>query len=86
MHFSKYEHLGILSLPIIWRQYDQGNHVTLFRQVVEAIMVVGHSIELCLRIWDQYDLSADPVVQSVIAKFQKHHETLLNLELSAVKL
>ena len=70
---------------MIWRQYDENNHVTIFRQVVEAIMVIGHSIELCLRIWNQYDVTIDPVVQSSIGKFQKHHETLLNLELKITK-
>jgi hypothetical protein len=81
MHFSKYEHLGILSLPMIWRQYDEKNHVTIFRQIVEAIIVVGHSIELCLRIWDQYDVAADPVMQSAIRKFDQHRNALLDIEL-----
>jgi len=81
MHFSKYEHLGILSLPMIWRQFDEKNHVTIFRQIVEAIMVVGHSIELCLRIWHQYDLNIDPVVQGSTKKFEHHRQTLLDIEL-----
>jgi hypothetical protein len=81
MHFSKYEHLGILSLPMIWRQYDEKNYVTIFRQIVEAIIVVGHSIELCLRSWDQYDIVADPVMHSAIRKFDQHRNALLNIEL-----
>jgi len=71
---------------MIWRQYDENNHITIFRQVVEAIMVVGHSIELCLRIWKQFDLNADLVVKSSIEKFQEHRKTLLNLELTVTKL
>ena len=70
---------------MIWQQYDEKNYASIFRQVVEAIMVIGHSIELCLRIWDQYDLTIDPVVKSTIGKFEKHHELLLNLELKIKK-
>jgi hypothetical protein len=81
MHFSKYEHLGILSLPMIWRQFDEKNHVTIFRQVTEAIMIVGHSIELCLRMWKQFDSGIDPAVRLSIEKFQKHRSDLLDLEL-----
>lgn len=82
MHFSKYEHLGILSLPMIWRQFDEKNHVTIFRQITEAIIVVGHSIELCLRMWKQFDASVDPVLGALIEKFHKHRSMLLDIELA----
>ncbi|GGH16812.1 hypothetical protein [Mucilaginibacter phyllosphaerae] len=80
--FSKYEHLGMLSLPLIQRQYDKKNQLTIIREVVEAIAVIGHTIELCIKIWKQFDADIDPIFQSFINKFVTLRETLLRLELN----
>jgi hypothetical protein len=82
MFFSKYEHLGILSLSLIHRQYDKKNKLSILRQVVEAIFVVGHTIELCIRIWKQFEVEKDTVMQSYIERFSKQREKLILLELN----
>ena len=82
MFFSKYEHLGVLSLPLMMRQYDEKNRGTIFRQLVEAIMVIGHTMELCIRIWDQFNVETDIIFQSYIHKFEQHRARLLQMELS----
>jgi hypothetical protein len=82
MFFSKYEHLGILSLPLIQRQYDKKNKVTILRQVVEAIAVIGHTIELSIKIWKQFNVDEDKIFQSYIVKFYKQREKLLQLEMN----
>lgn len=80
--FSKYEHLGILSLPLIQRQYDEKNQLTIIREVVEAVAVIGHTIELTLKIWKQFNVDADHVFQSYIGKFIVLRENLLKIELN----
>jgi hypothetical protein len=75
-------HLGILSLPLIQRQYDGKNKVTILRQVVEAIAVIGHTIELSIKIWEQFNIDEDKIFQSYIVKFYKQREKLPQLELN----
>jgi hypothetical protein len=70
--FSKYEHLGILSFGLIHRQHDEKNRATIIRQIVEAILVIGNTIEFCLHIWKQFDVHNDAQFQGFSKKFTDH--------------
>ncbi|HTD99044.1 MAG TPA: hypothetical protein VK668_07135 [Mucilaginibacter sp.] len=70
--FSKYEHLGILSFGLIHRQFEERNKPIMIRQVIEAILVIGNTIEFCLHIWKQFDVLNDETFQGYSKKFTEH--------------
>jgi hypothetical protein len=70
--FSKYEHLGILSFGLIHRQFNEKNKPVMIRQIIEAILVVGNTIEFCLHIWKQFDVHNDAKFQGFSKKFMDH--------------
>lgn len=84
MLFSKYEHLGILSLSLMQRQFDEKKKITIAREIVESVIIIGHTIGLTIKIWQQFDIESDSVVNSYINKFGLLREKLLRIELENV--
>ncbi|MCQ6957719.1 hypothetical protein [Mucilaginibacter aquariorum] len=70
--FSKYEHLGVLSLPLIHRQYDPENKPEILRQVGQAINVISFMIEYCLKHWSDFKVEDDADFQNLLKNLSKH--------------
>jgi hypothetical protein len=70
--FSKYEHLGLLSFPLIHRQYDPKNKPAILRQIAEAFMVISCMIEYCLKHWKYLKVEEDIQFEVLLRRLLSH--------------